>query len=31
MKYDEVISLVEFMTDNLSNTFQITGDTDSEE
>ena len=31
MKYDEVISLVEFMTDNLSNTFQITGDVASEE
>ena len=31
MKYDEVISLVEFMTDNLSNSFQITGESGLDE
>lgn len=30
MKYDKVTSLIEFMTDNLSRTFKISGDSDGE-
>ncbi len=31
MKYDEVISVIEYMTDNLSNTFKLTGGVDGDE